>query len=837
MLSLARRAARPSALAAAKRAFGTSRPAASDKLFVHRDSAFNNADIPFEFNEANMKRAQEIISKYPPQYKKGATMPLLDLAQRQNGWTSISTMNYVAKLLEIPPMRVYEVATFYTMYNRQLCGSDAIVETVEKELGIKVGETTSDKRFTLVEVECAGACVNAPVMAVNDDYYEDLTPEATVKILASLKKDVLPKPGPISGRQNCEPHGGLTSLTSETTACAKVPKFPTPGLHPFDAGLEDVGGRIAALGDFNGDRMTDLFVLSSDQTSVVVHTWLQAKSRFTPLLNTTASIASKGIPLVITNVIAGDFDYDGRLDFVLFAQKDPYSPDDKDLVFQLFLGDGKSRAIAVEESRSVSELSQPFVVDHGGRMIPSLMGHLSKGSPDGSKCHLPHPHSSAFVDLNGDCLADIFLVCDDNGHARYQIWTNDKDSGEFVFAREGKLPYGTGPISFADMDADGTVDMVFSVCVSHKSKCTINIAYNQQAGLCTDKNSEACRDPHDLCVADDDFSFEIDDSSPRFTTIDVLRLFPFQVIYINDLTFLGSLPLPLPLRIGDFNNDGYPDILFMSVSQIEFGQITPQLLRSTPCGSECSADAAAAGARSFVPVVDGVGPLTKRKDLYLANAMFMDIDEDGTLDVVMAGREIDRTMRIVPYINNYYNDAFFLKSIVLNGVCNEWCPSPNPFPDPKPYGVNYAGGTLKYTVLDTNGRRRATQIPQLPQSAYMALHTPYMLFGLGRTNNYIEDLFVGVSRRDSDHVASYQGVIPNSQLVVVPYEPEGRAGPDSWQLELYMNPSSSSRVLLLVLGGSLALLGILVWVLDWYEKREDEMERKKILHVINYDAL
>lgn len=116
-------------------------------------------------------------------------MPLLDLGQRQNGFTSISVMNEVARLLEVPPMRVYEVATFYTMYNRQPvgkyflqvctttpcqlggCGSTKILNAVKDNLGIQVGETTKDGKFTLVEVECAGACVNAPVMAINDDYY------------------------------------------------------------------------------------------------------------------------------------------------------------------------------------------------------------------------------------------------------------------------------------------------------------------------------------------------------------------------------------------------------------------------------------------------------------------------------------------------------------------------------------------------------------------------------------------------------------------------------------------------------------------------------------------
>ncbi|KAJ1343629.1 hypothetical protein BSLG_001898 [Batrachochytrium salamandrivorans] len=208
------------ARASSLRAFGSSSTVSSDKLFVHRNTSVNNPNIPFEFTADNMKRAQEIISKYPPQYKKGAAMPLLDLAQRQLGWTSISSMNYVAKLLEMPPMRVDPVGKYFlqvcTTTPCQLCGSDDIVKAAEA-LGIKVGQSTSDSLFTLVEVECAGACVNAPVLAVNDDYYEDLTADSTRNIIESLKTGIIPKPGPISGRQNCEPHGGLTSLTTVPT--------------------------------------------------------------------------------------------------------------------------------------------------------------------------------------------------------------------------------------------------------------------------------------------------------------------------------------------------------------------------------------------------------------------------------------------------------------------------------------------------------------------------------------------------------------------------------------------------------------------------------------------
>jgi NADH dehydrogenase (ubiquinone) flavoprotein 2 len=153
----------------------------SDAIFVHRDTDYNNPKIPFAFNEENRKLADEIISRYPSQYKKAAVIPLLDLGQRQNkGWTSISVMNHVAEVLEMPRMRVYEVATFYTMYNREPvapnfvqlctttpcmlggCGSDSILETIQNHLQIKPGQTTPDGKFTLMEVECLGACSNAP---------------------------------------------------------------------------------------------------------------------------------------------------------------------------------------------------------------------------------------------------------------------------------------------------------------------------------------------------------------------------------------------------------------------------------------------------------------------------------------------------------------------------------------------------------------------------------------------------------------------------------------------------------------------------------------------------
>ncbi|RPA84380.1 NADH-ubiquinone dehydrogenase [Ascobolus immersus RN42] len=232
--------ARALPIAAVRRGLSTTAIRRSDALAVHRDTPENNPSIPFKFNATNEKVMAEIIARYPPQYKKAAVMPLLDLGQRQHGFCSISVMNEVARILEMPPMRVYEVATFYTMYNRspvgkfhvqvctttpcQLCGSDGVMKAIKDHLQIGDGQTTKDGLFTLLEVECLGACVNAPMIQINDDYYEDLTPESVVKLLDALKasaganpgKVEVPAPGPLSGkRQTCENSAGLTNLTSK----------------------------------------------------------------------------------------------------------------------------------------------------------------------------------------------------------------------------------------------------------------------------------------------------------------------------------------------------------------------------------------------------------------------------------------------------------------------------------------------------------------------------------------------------------------------------------------------------------------------------------------------
>lgn len=192
----------------------------------------------FSFRDAGM--VEEIIARYPAERQQSAIMPLLDLAQRQvgedgakatpphGGWIPRAAMDEIAKIVGVAPMKVYEVATFYSMYNLApvgkyliqactttpcwLCGSAKVVDAIEKSLGVHMGESTKDGMFTTMEVECLGACANAPMIQINDDFYEDLTAESMAAILESLKRDQIPAPGPQIKRQKAAPVSGPTTL-------------------------------------------------------------------------------------------------------------------------------------------------------------------------------------------------------------------------------------------------------------------------------------------------------------------------------------------------------------------------------------------------------------------------------------------------------------------------------------------------------------------------------------------------------------------------------------------------------------------------------------------------
>ena len=183
----------------------------------------------FEFNSSSLEAANKIISKYPKGKQQSAVMALLYIAQKQNNnWIPLVAMKYIAKLLEMPYIKVYEVATFYSMFNLspvgkyfiQVCtttpcmirGAGKLVEACKEIISENESELLPDKNCSWMEVECLGACVTAPMMQIYEDYYEDLDKEKTLEILDKILKDEIPKPGSYSGRVNNEPENGRKTL-------------------------------------------------------------------------------------------------------------------------------------------------------------------------------------------------------------------------------------------------------------------------------------------------------------------------------------------------------------------------------------------------------------------------------------------------------------------------------------------------------------------------------------------------------------------------------------------------------------------------------------------------
>ncbi|NJO36970.1 MAG: NADH-quinone oxidoreductase subunit NuoE [Rhizobiales bacterium] len=194
-------------------------------------SAARTKGEAFSFDKDNAAEAKKIIARYPEGRQQSAVLPLLAIAQKQaGGWLPTDVMNHVADLLGMPYIRVYEVASFYDMYNTKpvgrvqvrvctttpcwLCGSDDVVRACRDELGIGIGESTEDGKFFLREFECLGACANAPILWVDDDFYEDLDYESTKAIIQDLKAGKAPKPGSAQSRQGSMPIEGRTTLRS-----------------------------------------------------------------------------------------------------------------------------------------------------------------------------------------------------------------------------------------------------------------------------------------------------------------------------------------------------------------------------------------------------------------------------------------------------------------------------------------------------------------------------------------------------------------------------------------------------------------------------------------------
>lgn len=550
----------------------------------------------------------------------------------------------------------------------------------------------------------------------------------------------------------------------------------------------------------------------------------------------------------MNSLVAADVDGDGLADIIAVGDGD-------EVQMAMYRGD----AVGLDKHTTLPSVryTQPTFLDAHGTLNTDYLGYSADtlslfrntngsfaATPlnfDGRPCQLAQTHSNAFIDLNGDCLADVFLLCSDSssGHSpptSFQIWLNNASTNTFTLHSQTSLPPNSGLVTFADFNRDGTIDMVFPSCgrvdasgVGHD--CHINVWFNTQIPLCVDRrsvdallhpsllNSDHCRNPADLCVADD--TFVLDGKDALAVSVDTLTSHR-ATLKMADRTLHDQ---PLLLRLGDYNLDSFPDIL--AVMRYEDGSDRGVIVENVPLHGNRSLEIREDAKYSALHNITDVRAVS-----------WLDIDDDGTLDIMVQRQSPENRVTFIQ--NNIPNDAFFIKTLLLNGACDIYCVNATNEKDRyKAFGANLIGGSYKFTILDTYGKRHAAQFTQVPTTAFDALYTPYSFMGLGRTNNYIENLHVGSTFKNGDenrnstaHTINFEGIIPNAQVVITPSTQQ-----HSWHIEMYLKKNKWVPFVAIVVSTLCLILGGVVFALHIHEKKEDEIERKKESHHINFQAL
>uniref|UniRef100_UPI00358E2F00 T-cell immunomodulatory protein isoform X1 n=2 Tax=Myxine glutinosa TaxID=7769 RepID=UPI00358E2F00 len=554
--------------------------------------------------------------------------------------------------------------------------------------------------------------------------------------------------------------------------------------------FSEQSGVIAAFGDFDSDKQTDVFVISGEHT---VDLLLGGKPQPYFAKSFTIDVPEGRL----TSVVPGDYDGDSFMDILVTAT--PQHTESQILL--VYWGNG----LAVgNRSRLTQELNdQPLVFDYDGDMVPELLVSTSDGFsvcsvknrsfvcwPSDFGIGLPPriPHSHAFLDINGDFTADLLLTLRD----KYEVWQNQ--DGKLRKTKDLNLPPDisvVGQSSFADVDGDGRQEHLVPGCPD--PACATNVIYLNRPG---------------------------EDSWANVLTGAVASSPALRFWNAEAEESPTGWPLPPKLRLGDYNIDGYPDALVTMQNGTDRTRWLV-LLENVPCTEESCQPVG----RMFIPrwtsTVSGV-----------IAAAFFDLFEDGILDMLLM---TDSTGSANPTLqalrNNLEADAYFVKVIVLSGLCGNKCGSKESF------GVNQPGPYIEYTTVNAAGNEQKASAAQLSQSAHLALQLPYTVLGLGRSANFIDHLVVGIPRPAGEtdlRKQAWMSIIPNSQLIVIPYPNDE---PHRWITKLYLTPSRGVLLTAIALLSVCLLLLIIIGALHWHEKKADNKEKRQEAHRFHFDAM
>ncbi|KAG7153499.1 T-cell immunomodulatory protein-like, partial [Homarus americanus] len=510
--------------------------------------------------------------------------------------------------------------------------------------------------------------------------------------------------------------------------------------------------------------------------------------------------------LRIKSIMPGDFDGNGAMDVLLVSYNKELSPHYQ--VFLLWGNHNMSLDCGSELHPLLNITGHPLVMDVNGDMIPDLFGEdaaknrtfwifNSEREPptavpmvarNGTLPRLKRPSSHAFIDLNDDLAADLWITAE--GSFEISSSTNGVYAVDESIRPPDELKV-IGQTSFADVDLDGHIEAIIPAC---KEKTCLG----SSTVFVYDFGSDSPWKELDVNFVD-----------PSGTTWGYPSKADPKYRFTDTIT----------PRVGDFNLDGYPDFLVTLLDAA--GNIQVVLMENA------AKDGTSNYSRKFVP----------KWDLFKAfgNTVlgtFCDFQEDGTLDVLLVCKADDGKYYLNVYKDAIEYDAVFVKVLIPTGRCyGEKCQLKQ-----IPYGTNQPGPSISYSITTATGTTQSSRATQLSQTAHHALQLPYTVFGLGRNWNFVEVMEVGIPKGNiSDTLkSSFTQIIPNSQLIVIPYPMDE---PNSWVSKLFITPSKAMLMTAGALVGTCLFVAVIIGILHRREKQQDKREKQQEAHKFHFDAM
>ncbi|XP_029634451.1 T-cell immunomodulatory protein [Octopus sinensis] len=560
-------------------------------------------------------------------------------------------------------------------------------------------------------------------------------------------------------------------------------------------------GIVSAFGDFNADKHTDIFLLTDGGREVKLLLAGKSEEPYTSRILIEAN-ASNLTDTIITSIVPADFDGDVHMDVLLCRQKE--NDRSGNVFIEIYWGNGYTVNQGNPYVLTETLKDQPLVMDANADMVSDLFGENSDGKRKfwfGSSQRilkmvdfpknntqttfdpLKKPQSSAFVDLNYDFCADLCVVSVKNGKTQLEYWYYLDDG--FQLNKTLDVPDAvkvSGQATFVNVDGDDEMDLLLPFCEDTECHNSGIYVYSEEQW-------------HNLSV---DFA-------------------QAQWRYVLPENADKLVKPPITLRAGDYNLDGYPDLLTVLTNQNHTQRVF--LLKNVAFTQDNFT-------RTFS--IDYKASFTQPTGSAFL-AAFFDIDEDGVLDVFITSRQTDSKTKLQTFKNKFLEDAYFLKVMVVSGLCGEDC-------NVAPYGTNQPGPVVQFKTTRFSGEFQIGFATQLSQSAHYSLQLPYTVFGLGQSPNYIDNLKVGIAYypKEKCETREWTSVIPNSRLIIIPHPMDD---PLQWSNRLFVTPSRLVLLTGAALLGTCAFITAVVAILHWRERAEDKREKLQEAHKFHFDAM